>query len=50
MRTTIKISLDTPSDEVEKIVLNNDIVQKWTEGKEVKKIIFVKGKMVNVVL
>ena len=50
MRTTIKISLDTTSDEVEKIVLNNDIVQKWTEGKEVKKIIFVKGKMVNVVL
>jgi leucyl-tRNA synthetase len=25
-------------------------VQKWMEGKEVKKFIFVKGKMVNVVI
>jgi leucyl-tRNA synthetase len=50
MRTTITISLDAPTAEVEKIVLNNEIIQKWIEGKPVKKIIFVKGKMVNVVV
>jgi leucyl-tRNA synthetase len=50
MRTTITISLDAPTTEVEKIVLNNEIIQKWIEGKPVKKIIFVKGKMVNVVV
>ena len=50
MRTTITISLDAPTAEVEKIVLNNEIIQKWIEGKPVKKIVFVKGKMVNVVV
>jgi len=50
MRTTITISLDANQQEVEKIVLDNDIIQKWIEGKSPKKIIFVKNKMVNVVV
>ncbi len=50
MRTTISISLDAPQDEVERMVVSNDVVQKWLEGKIPKKIIFVKGKMVNVVI
>jgi leucyl-tRNA synthetase len=50
MRTTITISLDATKEEVEKIVLNNDVVQKWIDGKPPKKIIFVKNKMVNVVV
>jgi len=50
MRTTINISLDASQDQVEKIALNNEIVQKWIEGKEPKKIIFVKNKMINVVV
>ena len=50
MRTTIKISLDATTEEVEKIALNNEVIQKWMEGKEPKKIIFVKNKMVNVVV
>ena len=50
MRTTISISLDTPQAEVEQIVISNEVVQKWLEGKAPKKIIFVKGKMVNVVI
>ncbi|MET0464781.1 MAG: class I tRNA ligase family protein [Chitinophagaceae bacterium] len=50
LRTTMNISLDATSEEVEKMALANDIVQKWLEGKAPKKIIFVKGKMVNVVI
>ena len=50
MRTTITISLDASQSEVEKIALDNDIVQKWIEGKQPKKIIFVKNKMINVVV
>ena len=49
-RTTINIALEAAQPEVEQIVLNNEIVQKWLEGKSPKKIIFVKGKMVNVVI
>lgn len=50
MRTTINIALDAAQPEVEQIVLSNEVVQKWLEGKAPKKIIFVKGKMVNVVI
>ena len=50
MRTTITISLEASQSEVEKIALDNDIVQKWIEGKQPKKIIFVKNKMINVVV
>ena len=50
MRTTITISLDATQDEVEKIALDNEIVQKWIEGKTPKKIIYVRNKMVNVVV
>ncbi|HET9057712.1 MAG TPA: class I tRNA ligase family protein [Chitinophagaceae bacterium] len=50
MRTTINIALDASQPEVEQIVLANEVVQKWLEGKTPKKIIFVKGKMVNVVV
>ncbi|MEO8820161.1 MAG: class I tRNA ligase family protein, partial [Ginsengibacter sp.] len=50
MRTTMVISLDVSQQEVEKMVLENDIVKKWIENKPIKKIIFVKNKMVNVVV
>ena len=50
LRTNINLSLDLETAEVEKLVLENEIVQKWLEGKEPKKIIFVKNKMVNVVI
>jgi leucyl-tRNA synthetase len=49
-RTTIDIALDATQPDIEKIVLANEIVQKWIEGKPVKKFIFVKGKMINVVV
>jgi leucyl-tRNA synthetase len=50
LRTTMNISLDATQPDVETLVLQNEIVQKWLEGKPHKKIIFVKGKMVNVVV
>lgn len=50
MRTTMDISLSASQEEVEKIVLDNDVVKKWMEGKPHKKIIYVKNKMVNVVV
>ena len=50
LRTTMVISLDASQSEVESMVLANEIVQKWVEGKSPKKIIFVKNKMVNLVV
>ena len=50
LRTTINISLDADAAQVEAIVLSNEVIKKWLENKPVKKFIFVKGKMVNVVI
>jgi leucyl-tRNA synthetase len=50
LRTNITIALDAGQEEIEKIVLANEVIQKWLDGKPPKKVIFVKGKMVNVVL
>jgi leucyl-tRNA synthetase len=50
VRTQIDISLQAEAAEVEQIIRGNDIVVKWLEGKEPKKVIFVKGKMINIVI
>lgn len=50
VRTSIGISLVASQEEVEEIVLANEIVQKWLEGKQPKKIIYVKNKMINMVV
>lgn len=50
VRTQIEINLDASQEEVEKIVLSDNIIQKWLEGKTIKKFIFVKGRMINVVI
>ncbi len=50
LRTTLDISLDASESEVKGMVLENDVIKKWLDGKEPKKIVFVKNKMVNVVI
>ena len=50
VRTNLNLSLDLQQAEVEKLVLQNEIVLKWLEGKEPTKIIYVKNKMINVVM
>lgn len=49
-RTELTLSLDISQQEVEAIVLKDEVVQKWLEGKQPKKIIYVKNKMINVVI
>ena len=50
VRTKISFPLTTSNEEIEKAVLSAEIVQKWLEGKQPKKIIVVQKKIVNVVL
>jgi leucyl-tRNA synthetase len=50
LRTQINIDLEASQQQVEEIVLANEVVRKWMEGKAPRKIIYVKGKMVNVVV
>jgi leucyl-tRNA synthetase len=50
LRTQIQIDLDATQEQVQEMVLAHPVIQKWMEGKPLKKLIFVKGKMVNVVI
>ena len=50
LRANILITLDASEQEVRAIVLDNEVVKKWVEDKPIKKLIFVKGKMVNIVI
>jgi leucyl-tRNA synthetase len=50
LRTTISFSIEAELAEIEPVILSNEVIQKWLEGKAPKKIIFVKGKMINVVI
>lgn len=50
VRTNINLALDLEQAEVEQLILQNEVVQKWLEGKAPKRVIYVKNKMVNVVI
>lgn len=50
VRTSMSISLDATPEQVQEMALSNELIQKWMDGKPLKKFIFVKGKMINVVV
>ncbi|HIV55028.1 MAG TPA: leucine--tRNA ligase [Candidatus Anaerobiospirillum stercoravium] len=50
VRTKINISADLSEEEIKALVLADEIVQKNMEGKQLKKFIYVKGRLANVVV
>ena len=50
MRIEMEFSLDTEQALIEQEVLAHEAIQKHMEGKPVKKFIYVRGKMINVVV
>jgi leucyl-tRNA synthetase len=49
-RAEMEFALDMEQAALEAAVLADETIQKWMEGKPVKKFIYVKGKMINVVV
>jgi len=49
-RTELTLGLDITQQQVEEIVMADEVVKKWLDGKQPKKIIYVKNKMINVVI
>ena len=49
-RTELNISLDASQQQVEEMVLADDSVKKWLNGNSPKKVIYVKNKMINIVV
>lgn len=50
MRFQLEVPRETPKEEVEKLALSDERAQKWLEGKTIRKVIVVPGKIVNVVI
>jgi len=50
MRVKINLPADITQQDAQPIVLENEVVQKWIEGKELKKFIFVPKRIVNIVV
>jgi len=49
-RSELNIALDATQQQVEALVLADETVKKWLDGTAPKKIIYVKNKMINVVI
>ncbi len=50
VRLKMTFSVDTPSGDIEKVVLASEQVQKWLESKNPKKVIIVPKKIINIVI
>ena len=50
MRFKLEMPVDAPKDEVEKQALAHESAQRWIEGKQVRKVIVVPGKIINIVV
>ena len=50
VRVKKEFPLDKPQDELEAEVMALPEVQKWVSGKEVKKVVYVPGKIINIVV
>lgn len=49
-RFKLELPANLAAPEIEKAALESEQTQKWTEGKQVKKIIVVPGKIINIVI
>ena len=50
MRVKMTFANDTPISDIQDAVLQNDVVQKWLDGNQPKKIIVVPKRIINVVI
>lgn len=50
LRAKMMLAIDVSQEEAEQLTLSNAEIQKRLEGQPVKKIIFVRGKMINIVV
>ncbi len=50
VRAKVSVEADKTDEEVKEIILSNEKVKKWTEGKDIRKFILVKRKIANIVV
>ena len=50
VRDKVNINNDMSEDQIKELTLKRPIILKWTQDKEIRKIIIVKGKIMNIVV
>ncbi|MBU4217315.1 leucine--tRNA ligase [Candidatus Parcubacteria bacterium] len=50
LRDTIEVASDITEEDAKKVALESDVIKKWIDGKEIVKVVVVKGKLVNIVI
>jgi len=50
VRDKLEVSPAVSENEAKSLVISRENVIKWTQGKEIKKVIFVPGKLINIVI
>ena len=50
IRSRLNIAVDLPKEEIQKMALADEKVQKFMEGKSIKKVVFVPNKLINFII
>ncbi|MDI6602678.1 MAG: leucine--tRNA ligase, partial [Patescibacteria group bacterium] len=50
VRDKIEVEADIAEEKAKELAISREKVQKWIEGKEIKRVIFVPGKLINIVI
>jgi len=50
VRDKIKAAMDISENEAKELALGSEKVGKWVEGKEIRKVIFVKNRLINLII
>jgi leucyl-tRNA synthetase len=50
IRDKIEVKADISEEKAKELAISREKIRKWIEGKEIKKIIFVPGKLINIVI
>ncbi len=50
VRANLEVPRAAPREEIERIALSDERVRKWTEGKAIRRLVVVPGRLINIVL
>jgi len=50
VRDKIEVKASLSEEKARALAISREKVQKWIEGKEIKKVVFVQGKLINIVI
>ncbi len=50
VRSELSVSVDATEDQIKEIALKDNVIISWVNGADIKRVIYVKGRLVNIVI